>query len=356
MFTAELDGSVGHVPAHIRIPAVRRPALAGLLTYLLGSCLAFGLQQLRGRRFDVIQATDCAFPRADLFYAHFCHRAFLHEVWPQLGGERSARRLHAWAMHRTRSLLEALLVRQADVVVVPSDGLRRDFDRVYPGTARKTTVIRNTVDLAHFEAPPEFDVSSVRERMGARDGDVVFVFVALGHFERKGLPLVIEALSEGGAPLDAARLWVVGGEGDLVASYRRRADELGVGDRVVFSGRTDDVRPYLWAADAFVAPSHYEAFSLGLLEAAAAGLPLVVTRISGSDELVEEGVNGIFVERTAEGVKRGLERFVALGLKRREKMRRAARASVEPLRPERFIAEWAALYDALAARASLPPA
>ena len=62
---------------------------------------------------------------------------------------------------------------------------------------------------------------------------------------------------------------MVGGEPGLVASYRTMAERLGVAEKVAFVGRTDDVRPFLWSADAFISPSHYEAFSAALLEASA---------------------------------------------------------------------------------------
>lgn len=333
--------SITHTP----IVAVRRPALVSFLAYFAGACLAYAYLKLRGRRFDLVQATDCALPTADVCYAHFCHRAFLAKVWPQVRHGLTLRTLHSWANHAVRALIESRLLRRARVIVVPSEGLKRDLERLYPGMADKVCVIQNTVDLERFDAPPGFDRRDVRERMSTGQAHTAFVFVALGHFERKGLPLLLEALRE--AELDSARLWVVGGERGLVASYAATARRLGIADRVNFVGTTADVRPFLWSADAFVAPSHYEAFSLGLLEAAAAGLPLIATRISGSEELLVDGVNGVQVEPTPTSVRVGLRRFCQLDGADREAMGRAARASTEPLRPERFRDAWRALYASL---------
>jgi glycosyltransferase involved in cell wall biosynthesis len=235
------------------------------------------------------------------------------------------------------------------VIVVPSDGLARELMRLYPGVGEKVVVIRNTVDLVGLERPDGFDRDRTRAELGATEQHTVFVFVALGHFERKGLPLLLEALRTHADVLQDARLWVVGGERGLVASYTADAERLGVAEKVVFVGKTDDVRPFLWSADAFVAPSHYEAFSLGLLEAAAARLPLIVTRISGSEELVSDGLNGFEVERSCEGIAGGLRRLIELDAASRESMARAARESVEPLGPERFEAAWRALYAQLEA-------
>jgi glycosyltransferase involved in cell wall biosynthesis len=335
--------------AHVSVPTVRRPALASYLAYLVGSLCAYAAARARGRRFDVKHVTNCGFPSADVYYAHFCHRAYLRDVWPLVRGTVSPRMVHAWVTHLMRTAVETRLVRRARVIVAPSEGLKRDIGRVYPGSLDKIKVIQNTVDLARFSPPETFDPQSVRARLQTAPGETAFVFVALGHFERKGLPLLLEALARSDGSLDGARLWVVGGEPDLVRAYRRTAENAGVAHRVSFAGKADDVRPYLWSADAFVSPSHYEAFSLGLLEAAGAGLPLLASRISGSEELLVDGVNGFELELSGAGVAAGMARFLALDGEGRAALRRAARASVEPLQPERFDAAWRELYASLEA-------
>jgi glycosyltransferase involved in cell wall biosynthesis len=244
-------------------------------------------------------------------------------------------------------MIEARLVRDARVIVVPSEGLKRDLARVYPDLTEKVAVIHNSVDLAHYERPATFDRRAFRTRLQTDEAQTAFVFVALGHFERKGLPMLLEALSTNEQELDRARIWVVGGEPGLVAAYQRSAELLGVAEKVTFVGRTDDVRPFLWSADAFLAPSHYEAFSLALLESAAAGLPLILTRISGSEELLKDGVNGLEVTPTPAGIASALRSFLKLDAAGRSQMGFAARASVEHLRPDRFAAAWRELYGSL---------
>ena len=90
------------------------------------------------------------------------------------------------------------------------------------------------------------------------DQDLVGLFVALGQFERKGLPLLMQALATAG--MERVKLIVVGGEADLLARYREQAEKLGIGDRVRFVGMQSDVRPFLWSSDVFVFPSLYETF------------------------------------------------------------------------------------------------
>jgi glycosyltransferase involved in cell wall biosynthesis len=333
--------------AYVAVRTIPRPAFPSFLLYLARACLTYARRRLGGNRFDLIHVTDASFPAGDICYAHFCHRAYLKEVWPRVRTRITPRVVNNWASHAVRGVIERRLVRRVRVIVVPSEGLGRDFVRIYPRVAQKITVIPNTVDIEHFRPPDGFDRRGFRRRMDTAEGHTAFVFVALGHFERKGLPVLLEALATDEPELEHARLWVVGGQPGLVAAYRERAQQLGVAGKVRFAGRTDDVRPFLWSADAFVLPSHYEAFSAALLEAAAAGLPAIATRVSGSEEVLRDGVNGFEVDLSVGGIAAGLRRFLELDAGGREAMRHAARESVAPLGPERFISGWRALYGSL---------
>src|SRR5882672_812791 len=86
--------------------------------------------------------------------------------------------------------------------------------------------------------PVEFDREAYRNELELRPHELTLVFVALGHYERKGLPLILEALRR----LDGAkaRLLVVGGEGDVIKRYQARAAEMGLNGRVTFFGTKPD--------------------------------------------------------------------------------------------------------------------
>src|SRR5919108_685447 len=99
-----------------------------------------------------------------------------------------------------------------------------------------------------------FDYRVVRTNpVGLHDEDVVVVFTALGHFERKGLPLLLEAMQRLADP--RFKLVVVGGQPSLVKAYRSSAATMGLDGAVRFVGMQDDVRPFLWAGDLFALPS-----------------------------------------------------------------------------------------------------
>ena len=63
-----------------------------------------------------------------------------------------------------------------------------------------------------------------------------------------------------------------------------------------------DVKRFYAAADIFVFPSYFEGFSLVTLEAQASGVPIVATRINGTEELIQDGYNGFFVRHDPEDI------------------------------------------------------
>jgi glycosyltransferase involved in cell wall biosynthesis len=71
---------------------------------------------------------------------------------------------------------------------------------------------------------------------------------------------------------------------------------LDISDRVALAGHTDDVRAYYALADVLALPSHSEGSPLVLLEAMAAGVPVVATRVGGVPEMVVDGTSGLLVE------------------------------------------------------------
>src|SRR5260370_24154789 len=175
-----------------------------------------------------------------------------------------------------------------------------ELQREYRFASDKIRIISNPVDLKRLRQPPEFDRAAFRRQLGFSGTDTVLAFAALGHFERKGLPLLLEAIARV-ARRDLG-LIVVGGEERLIAEYKRRVRLLGIQNQVRFVGMQCDLGPYFWAADGFAFPSSYETFSLVSFEAAAAGLPLLVTRLYGVEELLVHGMHGFELPRDPEGI------------------------------------------------------
>lgn len=91
--------------------------------------------------------------------------------------------------------------------------------------------------------------------------------------------------------------WVLAivGDGPMKVTLENTANRLGISDSVFFAGHRTNVEAWLGASEVYVSPSHWEGLSNTLLEAMASGLPAIVTRVSGVQELVEEARAGIVI-------------------------------------------------------------
>jgi glycosyltransferase involved in cell wall biosynthesis len=332
----------------VPVPVPRRPLVLLYVAYHLMALAKLALARLRGESFDLIQSSDSYFFLARVRYLHFCHRAFL-KLEPSPNNFHTLRGWFNWLDHLVQAAIEPFAFRRAHTIVACSRVLAREVVREYPFCKDKIRLIPNAIDVERMRRPAEFDRSAVRASLGFEGADVVLAFVALGHFERKGLPILIDAVAR--ARDRRIKLLLVGGEESALAPYRKRATDRGVDGQVLFLGRQADVRPMLWAADAFAFPSHYEAFPLAGLEAAAAGLPLIAPAINGIEEMLIDGENGYTVRQTADSVAAAIVKFVALGSSERQRMGAAARRAVEPFNLERFAREWRDLIQLLSSRA-----
>jgi glycosyltransferase involved in cell wall biosynthesis len=327
----------------VRIPVPPRPLALLFVAYHLVAPIAYLFYRLRGgRRFDMIQTVESnCWLRADVVYAHFCHRRFLNVHWPAVKG-RGLRAALRWLDHVVHSIMEPVVYRRAGRIVVPSGGLARDLADVYPRTVEKTKVLPNPVDLERMKRPGNFDRAAFRSDRGFTDADIVLLFVALGHFERKGLPLILEAMKTSLPP--SVKLIVVGGTADLIEVYRQKVSEAGLSERVHFAGMQSDVRPYFWSADIFVLPSIYEVFPLVALEAAASALPVIAAPLHGVEEFLVDGENGFLIERSASGVTFGIQRFLDLDDDTRRKIGERAQQDVGRYSVDAFQERWRACY------------
>jgi glycosyltransferase involved in cell wall biosynthesis len=127
---------------------------------------------------------------------------------------------------------------------------------------------------------------------------LMFTCVA-GLRPQKNHRLLIQAFAHASSQLADALLLLVGPPDRLDPAYaeslQRLAQELGLGQRVRFLGSRSDVPDILRASDVFVLSSDYEGNPLSVLEAMAAGLPVVSTAVGGVPELVQHGVTGLLV-------------------------------------------------------------
>jgi glycosyltransferase involved in cell wall biosynthesis len=154
-------------------------------------------------------------------------------------------------------------------------------------------LIRNGIPVSRFQNP-KIPRTEWRVREGYSAQDVLFVCVARLS-PQKNHALLLKAFAAGPFASSAAHL-LVAGEGELRRSLTRLASELGITSRVHFLGNRRDIPELLAAGDVFALSSAQEANPLCIMEAMAAGLPVVSTAVGGVPELVESGVQGFLTE------------------------------------------------------------
>jgi L-malate glycosyltransferase len=160
----------------------------------------------------------------------------------------------------------------------------------------KIVVIRNGVDLESFKQPP--DAGRVRRELGV-PVSAPLVAVASRLTPLKGLEQFLEAAAIVTRRFSEVRFVVIGETSPTERSYlgvlTGLAEQLGIRDRVIFTGLRTDVPCLLACAAVSVMPSLNEALPNVLLESMAAGAPVVATRVGGTPEAVQDGVTGLLV-------------------------------------------------------------
>jgi glycosyltransferase involved in cell wall biosynthesis len=165
--------------------------------------------------------------------------------------------------------------------------------------ARAVEVIANGVDLARFRPCPDgaADRRALRQALGvAADGPVAVHVAGLRPIKDQATLLrawrgVLDGWPQGAA----GPVLAVAGEGECGPALHALAAELRLGDAVRFLGQRRDLDTLLPACDLFVLSSLSEGMSYAILEALAARLPVVATRVGGNGELVRDGENGLLV-------------------------------------------------------------
>ena len=184
------------------------------------------------------------------------------------------------------------------------------------------------VDMDRFGGSRE----TAREKLGI--GNEEFVLLSVGEMtENKNHRLALQALAL--LPEKPIR-YVLVGRGERMEELQAQARELGITDRVIFTGYRNDVSELYPAADAFFFPSFREGLSVALMEAMASGLPAIVGKIRGNTDLIDDGVEGLYMPLTPEGAAEAIRKLyddpalgARLGEAAREKVRRFSAPEVQ---------------------------
>lgn len=191
-------------------------------------------------------------------------------------------RVHGW--------LDRLLTSQADRIVVLSHAVKTHMVSREGAPPDKIEVIYQGFDFDRLGATDE-DRRRVRAELGL-DGSFVIGCVAR-FFRTKGHPYLLTAARQLARDIPNLKVLLLGG-GDRSTVDAIIAEQQ-LEDRVIFAGYRNDVPACMRAMDVVVHPSLTEAFCQAVVEALAAGAPLVTTNVAAAPEVVTDGVNGLLV-------------------------------------------------------------
>jgi glycogen(starch) synthase len=213
--------------------------------------------------------------------------------------------IHATEYGRNRGLPTGTVARQihnvewelsfeAWRIICCSAFMAREIATVFGAPLDKLDVVPNGVETSRFDALAGADLTEFRRRYALDSEKIVFYVGRVVH--EKGVHLLVEAMPRLLAQRPDAKL-VVAGTGGSLGHCRYVADQLGLGDKVLFTGfiADEDRDRLLRVADVGVFPSLYEPFGIVALEAMAAHLPVVVADVGGLSEVVTHEETGVTV-------------------------------------------------------------
>lgn len=238
-----------------------------------------------------------------------------------------------WIYVFLRPIIRCIWSRAARVVS-NSAGLRALALRT--NAKQEIGMIPNGIDTAQFKYDPN------------REVDGIFRVLCVSRITpRKGIRYLIEGFDmlrkKNPSKME---LWIIG-EGDELPQLRELVQSLGLHSSVKFFGRVehDKLPSFYGLADVFVLPSLNEGMSNTMLEALASGLPIVATVTGGTEELVIDGGNGLYIEKQSSAdIALKLER-VLLDPELRKRMGVESRSRAEKMSWESVAKQYAEIYQ-----------
>ncbi len=185
---------------------------------------------------------------------------------------------------------EWLLTYESTEVIVNSNFMKGDLQRIFGLPYEKINVIPNGVNLNNFSGiERDYDF----RRQFAMDNEKIILYVGRLVYE-KGIQNLIGAMPKVLQNYHDSKL-VICGKGGMIDELKQEVKNLGIENKVYFAGYCDStkVQKMYKCADMAVFPSTYEPFGIVALEAMLAGIPTVVSDVGGLNEIVDHGVNGM---------------------------------------------------------------
>jgi glycosyltransferase involved in cell wall biosynthesis len=214
-------------------------------------------------------------------------------------------------------------------------------------------VLPNGLDITPFK---NVRATARESQRASLEVEGKFVWLAVGRFEvAKDYPNMLRAFAKV-CQQDSRAVLLLVGRGSLQAEAEAIGRDLGLGATVRFLGVRNDVPELMSAADAYVLSSAWEGMPIVLLEAAAAGLPIVATVAGGNHEVVRDELSGFLVPpRDAEALSRAMMRMMKMSEAERRSMGERGRDNIRIHHSlTRMADQWQELYREVLSRKGLP--
>ena len=212
----------------------------------------------------------------------------------------ASERLDPSAMTWKRNLLKRLLLPYANWLVVQTRTIKECFPK---RIQKKTSVIFNPVSLTPSPSPKGEGSIQSEEKKNR-------IISVARLFPQKNQEMMIRTFAKIAKKYLDWEL-VIYGEGPLRDKLENLVSSLNLQEKVLLPGRTDHVIEELQKSKIFCLSSDYEGMSNSMIEAICVGLSIVSTKVSGTDELIQDGVNGLLVDvRNENGLKDAFEKLI----------------------------------------------
>lgn len=259
-----------------------------VLTFMLVNTLYF---RIFGSKFDIIHTNGADSIYSDVVSAHSIYKAWRDYM---IKSGQKGRLFYdplimfvEWWFYKKG---------QCKKIIADAKTGKDELMEYYGVSEERIAVIPIGIDTEEFKPLPRDSLSDLRERYGIVDKDTV-LFILATEFPRKGVPELINAVAILKNRVGKRFNLLIAGEGRPYGPdrYIKLADELGVSDNVIFAGRVSGINRHYNLGDIFVFPTKYEGFGIPILEAMAAGLPVVTSR-TGAGELITDGLDGLILK------------------------------------------------------------
>jgi glycosyltransferase involved in cell wall biosynthesis len=191
--------------------------------------------------------------------------------------------------------LEKMAGRWCDALIFISKPLMAEAGKLGIGDPKTYAYIPSGIDTKAFQNGNNNGNRELKRRMLGLTDHVPIIGTVSRLVKDKGLELILEAAAQLKAKgLKFHMVWV--GDGPMRAELERLAQKLGVADRLSITGMCTDVPAWLSCFDIFVLPTMWEGMGRVFLEAQAAGIPVIGTKVGGVPDVVRDGETGILIQ------------------------------------------------------------